>query len=498
MARSKPVGYEELIQRFELNVIPNWHRSSVSDGSRRVVQSGDSVIEEFPFAYWPGDTVGDHLEFALKYDGVNLGILAAIFDVIDPLDIVTYVQSKPTGQYSRRIWFLYEFLTEKLLPLDNVTQGNYVDLLERRKYYVTEPGDRVRRQRIRNNLLGDSRFCPIVRRTKRLSKFESMDLSTRGREVVSQYSAEMLHRALDYLYTKETRSSYEIERIRPDSSRTQRFVALLRLAEKEDFCEKDRLIELQGRTVDPRFAESDYRTTQNYVAESIPWASPRVHYVCPKPEDLDFLMDGMFATHRRIESSKINAVIHAAIIAYGFVFLHPFEDGNGRIHRFLIHNILARCGFSPPGIMFPVSAAMLNHLAQYDASLESFSRPLLSILEYNLDDNGRMNVIGETRDHYRFLDFTNQAEALFEFVQVTIEKELIEELKFLSNYDTAKRAVQQIVDLPDRQIDLFIRICLQNDGHLSARKKESHFVLLTDDEIAQMEEAVRRVYLSEE
>ena len=36
-----------------------------------------------------------------------------------------------------------------------------------------------------------------------------------------------------------------------------------------------------------------------------------------------------------------NPFLIEAAIAYGFVFLHPFEDGNGRIHRFLIHNILS-------------------------------------------------------------------------------------------------------------------------------------------------------------
>jgi len=69
---------------------------------------------------------------------------------------------------------------------------------------------------------------------------------------------------------------------------------------------------------------------------------------------------------------------------YGFVFLHPFEDGNGRIHRFLIHNILARRKYTPPGFIFPVSAVMLKNLAGYDGSLESFSRALMALVEYSL------------------------------------------------------------------------------------------------------------------
>jgi hypothetical protein len=40
----------------------------------------------------------------------------------------------------------------------------------------------------------------------------------------------------------------------------------------------------------------------------------------------------------------------------------------------------------------------------------------------------------------------------------------------------------------------FIRLCLQNNGRLSARKRASHFKLLTKDEIGRMEEAVQNAY----
>jgi Fic family protein len=190
----------------------------------------------------------------------------------------------------------------------------------------------------------------------------------------------------------------------------------------------------------------------------------------------------------------VHAVVHAAAVAYGFVFLHPFEDGNGRIHRFLIHNILARRGFTPPGLMFPVSAAMLKNSADYDASLEAFSRLLMPLVEYSLDDEGRMTVHNDTALWYRFIDMTPQAEALFAFIEKTIDTELANELAFLANYDRTKAALQAIVDMPDRQIDLFIRFCIQNHGRLSATKRASHFSFLKDEEIALMEKAVRDAY----
>ena len=101
-----------------------------------------------------------------------------------------------------------------------------------------------------------------------------------------------------------------------------------------------------------------------------------------------------------------------------------------------------------------------------------------------------MTVRNETADFYRYIDLTPQAEALARFIAQTVDSELVDELAFLADYDWIKKSLQEIVDMPDQRIDLFIRSCLQNNGRLSARKRASHFEQLSDEEVARMEEAV--------
>jgi Fic/DOC family len=491
----RPAGYRALIARFQLDVIPNWHESLVAPGNtRRVETTGGVTVETYPARYWPGDTLGDHLEFALKYDGTNLATLAGVFEAAPREELQVYIESKPRGKYARRLWFLYEFLTGSELPVDDLKAGGYIDLLDPEEYFTVSPPRRIRRQKINDNLLGAVGFCPTVRRTETLRGLRDADLTERCSKVVSDYPPALLKRALSYLYTRETKSSFEIENISPNPTRTERFIAQLERAETEDFCEKTRLVDLQNRVVDPRFREADYRTLQNYVGESVAWQREKVHFACPKPEDLEWLMGGLIAAHQRMDAAGVSPVIHAAVIAYGFVFLHPFEDGNGRIHRFLIHNILARKGLTPEGLMFPVSASMLRNRTEYDASLEAFSRPLMLLVAYSLDEHGSMTVENDTARWYAYIDMTSQVEALLRFIERTIDTELVAELSFLARYDETKKGIQGIVDMPDRKIDLFTRFCLQNNGRLSARKRSSEFGFLSDDEIARMERVVQEGY----
>lgn len=493
----RPAGYTFLIEKYGLSSLPNWHTSRISKTNSHYVKTRDGNVEDvYKSQYWPGESDLDHLTFALKYDGINLAILTQLFAHIPQTSLIDFIQTSPTGKYARRIWFFYEFLTGKRLPLPDLTTGNYIDALEPNRYITLQNGDKSPRQRIINNLLGPQGFCPIVRRTDTLSKLDALDIKKRCQEIVTAYPADLVRRALGYLYSKETKSSFEIEHITPSASRIEKFMTALALAQTEDFCDKDKLIALQNRIVDPRFIDHDYRNSQNYVGQTIAYQKERVHFIAPKPDDLPNLMTGLIAAHARMKSGHIPPIIHAALIAYGFVFLHPFEDGNGRIHRFLIHNILAMHNLVPNGLMFPVSAVMVKNPTDYDASLEAFSQPLLQLIDYHLDETGKMTVLTDTAIWYHYMDMTAQAEALYAFVTKTLDEELIEELNFIASHDRTKKTIQTIIDMPDRLIDLFIQLCLQNNGTLSETKKASHFDFLSEHELAQLEQAVNEGYAS--
>lgn len=132
-------GYAALVERYGLDVIPNWHSSWVlTRGVHQRTVLPDGVEEAYPATYWPGDAPGDHLTFALKYDGTNLGILSALFRKMPQADVLACVASRPTGKYARQIWYLYEFLMGARLPLDDLPRiGSYVDLLDSTAYYTT-------------------------------------------------------------------------------------------------------------------------------------------------------------------------------------------------------------------------------------------------------------------------------------------------------------------------------------------------------------------------
>ncbi|MFS8564213.1 MAG: Fic family protein [Rhabdochlamydiaceae bacterium] len=150
-------------------------------------------------------------------------------------------------------------------------------------------------------------------------------------------------------------SSWEIEKEKPDHSKLAKFVGLLHKADSIGVLSEKNLVELQKNVVDPRFIASSYRNFQNYIGEEPSIGQLLLHYIPPKPEDVSFFMQNLIHAFELMERVKIHPVIAAAVLSFGFVYIHPFEDGNGRIHRFLIHYALSRLGFTPEGIVFPIS-----------------------------------------------------------------------------------------------------------------------------------------------
>ena len=489
----KPIGYAALIETFQLEVLALNVVSYLLERGDRQTRTDQGWREElYPPRYSPGDLWTDQLLFALKHEGINLEVLSALFQRAPRNEITACIRRLPTGRYTRTAWFLFEWLTGRKLPISDLTRGNYVEVLDPSRYYCLNRNKGaflVRRQRVVNNLPGTPAYCPLVRRTETLSGFEKAQLNMRARKQLSRFPKEVIHRAVQYLYVKETKSSYQIEHMQPGQRRIARFVELLRRAGRTpSFSEAD-LVALQRTIVDERYAAKGFRDIQNYVGQNLGPGRELIHFVPPRPEDLRALMEGWMISCRQMLQAGIHPVITAAVAGFGFVFLHPFEDGNGRLHRFLIHHVLAAQGFTPESIIFPVSAMMLKQLPRYDATLESYSRPLMQHVEYRMGDSGDMQVLNPTATFYRFPDMTFIAEQLFGFIRDTIELEFTAELEFLLAFDAARQRMRDVVDMPDSRADLFVRLCLQGRGRLS-RNKRKQFDELTDHEIDDLEAIV--------
>jgi Fic family protein len=485
-----PAGLAWLIQHFGLKLPEPAVRSEIVAGARRTVILNGRVLEQYPKPYGPSGVLGN-LRFALRYEPLDLGVWNALLQVLDRGELQAWVQADPTGRYARRAWYLYESVTGNQLDAADVPPTGYVDLADNR-LQITGPVVKIRRQRVNLNLIGDTRYSVLVRRTEQIQRAIGEGLGEQARRLVESCDSSLLARAVHYLFTRETKSSFAIEGESPSSDRAERFVAALSHAAEFDTGSVDAFVRLQNTIVDRRYAESGWRAIQNYVGQTRSDYSEHVHFVSPKPEDVPELMSGWMRMTAQMQENAVDPVCAAAAVAFGFVFIHPFGDGNGRIHRFLVHHILARRGFTPHNLVFPVSAVMLRDRRAYDQVLARFSAPLMPFIDWTLDPDGRMTVTNQTAGLYRHWDATWVAEYLYGVIAETIRRDLAEEIRFLSAFDAAVTRTMNIVDMPDRRAALLVRLILQNQGSLS-KGKRPEFAELSDAELASIEAAIAEV-----
>jgi hypothetical protein len=501
--RNKPLGYAWLVDRYQLPVrpLPVEARVDPAVKGRSLQRRGDRQVLAVEPSYDPGEALAAHLQFALRYEGINLELLALLFQRTGRQEINEWLGESPTSAYARRAGFLYEWLTGSRLAPQVPARTRYVSVLDTDLQFGPGDGPRDTRYRVINNLPGTPSFCPLVRKTDFLKQMVRKDLRSRTQETLASYDNELLRRAASFLYLKETHSSFEVEREKPAPERAQRFVDLLQQAETGQPLTESRLVELQNAVVDPRFHEFTWRSRQNWVGTDLGYRK-KVAFVPPRPEDVPALMSGLLelaALARRWgqpdsdPDATMDAVVLAAAISFGFVFIHPFMDGNGRIHRYLIHEVLANAGFTPRGIILPVSAVILAHMDEYTAALESFSRPMLARTQF-VPDAPDAVATGNDELYFRFFDATEQAEFLYQVLERTITEDLRKEVQFLLGFDRARRVLNDLLDWPNHSLDLFIRVVHQNGGTLSRAKRESHFSWMTDDEVKAAEQAVAQAF----
>lgn len=466
-------------------------RSTVASADRR-------RVETYPKAMRPGPTVEGHLFFALRYEPIHLEFLARLFRAMDPGILETWIRSEPTGQYARRAGFFYEWLTGRRLDVPDVIAGNYVDAIDPNQYLIAPRPVNNQRWRVRDNLPGTREFCPLVIRTEPVREVEAYSCAAALQSLEVQFGADLLLRSANWLSHKESRASFLIEHEEQHVDRIRRFAAVMghRCGEDGDPLQEQALTQLQGEILG-KATRYGLRKSPVFVGHNDAFISV-IDYVAPQWEDARELLAGLSITMAKTKGQS--AIVRAAVASFGFVYIHPMADGNGRISRFLVNDVLRRDGAVPAPFILPISATITNNSRErvgYDRALEAFSKPLMQRFgdrydfktEVECEDgvrtNFRFDAYAEAMPAWRYPDLTHQVEYVGQVVRMTIEDEMTNEATYLRDLERARAAVKSRLEGPDADIDAIIRSLQQNGWQLSGSLKK-RFPQLGDPRLAEL------------
>ena len=466
-------GWAALVHALAL-AAPVRRTSCVSGQHVRGSRREERLWTVFDKRYWPGDSFADHLTFALRHEDIDLLILKRAFEAVPKAELEAMVRAAPTGTEVRRAWYLYETLTGRALAVDDAPRAAAVDLIDPRAYFTGKPR-LSRRHRVRDNLLGTGRFSPVIRRTKALTGFVELDLAAKARETVGRTGAHLVARAASFMLLADSRASFAIENERPPRNRLERWARAVLQAGKNPLT-LDEILRLQHVLIeDTRFVRAGAAFRRRLSGERDHQGDPLPEFIGARPDDLADLMAGLLEANDRMRGDDVDPVLKAAATAFGFVYVHPFEDGNGRMHRCLIHHVLAERKFTPPGMVFPVSSVMLDRIDDYRSTLQAHSGPLMQFIEWRPTPERNVEVLNATADLYRYFDCTDVAEFLYACVSRTVEHDLPREIDYLRRHDEAIRRIMDTVEMPDRIAEDLVMFIRQNKGKLSKRRREDEF-----------------------
>src|SRR5438128_10204385 len=201
LERARPVGYAALIDHYALNLPLPPRLTAIAERHQPTSTKEWQLLSP---RHAPDNTLLGHLEFALKWEGVNLSVLAALFKMVGDGESVKMVQSAPTGAYTRRIWYLYEWLTGRQLDIPDPGKVRAVPIVDLEKQFAMLEGTASPRHKIIDNLPGTRAFCPMVRRTPLLEQFVVKKLDQRALEIVGRTHADVMRRAAAFLLLSDS------------------------------------------------------------------------------------------------------------------------------------------------------------------------------------------------------------------------------------------------------------------------------------------------------
>jgi Fic family protein len=109
------------------------------------------------------------------------------------------------------------------------------------------------------------------------------------------------------------------------------------------------------------------RTEQNWIGGN-DYNPCGADFVPPPPEHVESLLEDLCVA---VNDDVLSPLVQAALVHAQFETIHPFDDGNGRTGRALIHVVLCRRGVAPSYVP-PISVALAASRDRYIRGLTDF------------------------------------------------------------------------------------------------------------------------------
>ncbi len=480
------VGAAWLADNYEVYPIADWHvRSQI--GTRRITQIVDGKkVEIYPESMRPINEPFAHLQFHLRHEILHLEFLMRLFTKTGSSFIQAWIDAEPTGQYSRRAAFLYEWLTGDLLEPPARIGGRYVDAIDSASLVTASPEyvEKVSRWHINNNLPGTRYFCPMIVKSEAVMQAMSLDIPSLFEDLSNELGEDLLQRASVWMTLRESKASFAIEGEADRTRRIERFADVMarRTGIDELPLNEKSLAQLQQEILGEATTITHFglRSSPVFVGETVNFQEV-VHFVAPPADDVVRMLKGLHMFFERTQGQS--AVMRSAVVSFGFIYIHPMADGNGRIHRFLINDVLRRDGAIHAPIILPISAVLTADLSErrrYDQVLDEISKPLMqSVREYieftpmyttyadGVVSNFAFSGVEQAYPIWRYPSLDAHIVFLAEIIQRTIRDEMNQQARYLRRHARARQALKEIVEMPDLQADRVLRSIEQNDGKLS-------------------------------
>lgn len=463
------IGYAFLKSSLKLTAFDVPRPARVSPVTR-VTRTDDALL--VPSHVAPDiNTPLAHILFALKHEGVCLQTLMQSLRHVPALDVTAAVAAAPNGAYIRLIGFLWEKANQQQLAALPEIGGATVNLFDESRYITTQ-GVRDARWRVNFNGIGSIDYCATVEKTPTIEALLAEDTLARANQFMADQGADFMDRALSWAYLHETESSFAIERETPPLNKAEAFANLLAQADQPGALDEAYLVTLQNAAIsNPLDKAVCYRHQQNWLRGPARGAMG-VTYLPPMPDLTASLMSEL-TTFINSKPLGLPPLVAAAVASFGFVYLHPFMDGNGRLSRFLIHYVLAQSGQLNQGLLLPVSVAMKRHEREYLAALQAYSAPARACWDVTwIGDEDYDFRFKADETIYRYWNATAATEFCLGMAKQALERDLKDETQFLLTFDRVYKTVDTAVDVRGNDLTILVRSALQNQGKVSAHRRK--------------------------